>query len=64
MFQVEPNWRLDHQFAVSVHQNALAADSSLATHPITASVHTPAQISSIFDSISYDKGQSVLYVMK
>lgn len=57
VFQVEPNWRLDHQFVVNAHQNALAADSSATTHPITASVHTPAQINSIFDTISYDKGQ-------
>jgi len=57
VFQVEPNWRLEHQFVVDVHQSALAADASSRTHPITASVHTPAQISSIFDSISYDKGQ-------
>lgn len=57
MFQVEPSWRLEHQFVVNVHQNALVADSSAGTHPITASVHSPAQISSIFDTISYDKGQ-------
>jgi aminopeptidase N len=57
MFQVEPSWRLEHQFVVDVHQTALAADSSRGTHPITASVHSPAQISSIFDTITYDKGQ-------
>jgi aminopeptidase N len=54
---VEPDWRLEDQFVVDIHQNALVADSSATTHPITASVHSPAQISSIFDSISYDKGQ-------
>lgn len=57
---VEPNWRLDHQFVVNAHQNALAADSSATTHPITASVHTPAQINSIFDTISYDKAGSII----
>ena len=57
MFQVERNWRLDHQFVLDAHQYALAADASLTTHPITTSVYSPAQISSIFDTISYDKGQ-------
>jgi aminopeptidase N len=57
MFQVERNWRLDHQFVVDVHQYALAADASSTTHPITTSVYSPAQISSLFDVITYDKGQ-------
>lgn len=52
---VERNWRLDHQFVLDAHQYALAADASNTTHPITASVYSPAQISSIFDTISYDK---------
>jgi aminopeptidase N len=57
MLQVERNWRLDHQFVVNVHQYALAADASSRTHPITTSVYSPAQISSLFDVITYDKGQ-------
>lgn len=57
MFQVERQWRLDHQFVADVHQYALAADASNTTHPITSSVYSPPEISAIFDTISYDKGQ-------
>ena len=54
---MERDWRLDHQFVLDAHQYALGADASNTTHPITTSVYSPAQINSIFDAISYEKGQ-------
>jgi len=54
---VEHDWRLDQQFVLDAHQYALGADASDTTHPITTSVYTPAEINSLFDTISYEKGQ-------
>ena len=57
MFQVERNWRLDHQFVLNAHQYAMGYDALYTTHPMTTPVYSPAQINSIFDTISYEKGQ-------
>ncbi|PSN47527.1 hypothetical protein C0J52_02247 [Blattella germanica] len=57
IIKVQPDWRLEEQFVVDSHQNALDVDSSDSSHPITCDVYSPAQINSIFDSISYDKGK-------
>ncbi|XP_069688788.1 aminopeptidase N-like [Periplaneta americana] len=57
---VEPTWRLAEQYVVDVHQNALEADSVLTTHPITQDVYSPAEITGIFDDISYDKAGSII----
>jgi aminopeptidase N len=35
----------------------MGPDASNTTHPITTSVYSPVQINSIFDAISYQKGQ-------
>jgi len=53
---VEGNWRLKEQFVARPLQNALAADALLTSHPITQYVDSPTSIRSIFDAISYDKG--------
>jgi aminopeptidase N len=37
-------------------QSALAADALLTTHPITQNVDSPNSIRSIFDTITYEKG--------
>jgi aminopeptidase N len=57
---VEDKWRLEEQFVVRALQNALAADSLLTSHPMTQSVDSPNSIRSIFDTISYDKGNYVI----
>jgi len=53
---VEGEWRLKEQFVARPLQNALAADALLTSHPITQYVDSPTSIRSIFDAISYDKG--------
>jgi len=57
---VENEWRLDQQFVLDAHQYALGADASNTTRPITTSVYSPAQISSIFDAIAYEKAGSII----
>jgi len=57
---VENDWGLKEQFVVRVLQNAFAADELLASHPVTQSVHSPDSIRSIFNAISYHKGNYVI----
>lgn len=54
----EPGWAMDEQFLVEKMQPALALDALLASHPISTPVTDPAQIESIFDTISYKKVSS------
>ena len=55
--------RLKEQFVVRPLQNALVADALLTTHPITQSVDSPNSIRSIFDTISYDKGNYIIRLL-
>ncbi|RXG69955.1 Aminopeptidase N, partial [Armadillidium vulgare] len=60
---VEPNWKMmDYSVRKSMY-NALMADSLLSSHPINVEVNNPDRISEIFDSISYDKGASIIRMM-
>lgn len=61
--QAEPEWRMDDIFVIEQHQSALAYDHR-PRHPITASVNTPDEIENIFDTITYNKGASVLRMLK
>nr|CAD7451134.1 unnamed protein product [Timema bartmani] len=54
--EVEKDWRIEDQFVIKEVQVALAADCLESSHPMTNLVNSPADISSIFDSISYAKG--------
>ena len=58
--QVENKWRLEEQFVIQRLQNAFAADALLTSHPMTQSVDSPNSIRSIFDTISYGKGNYVI----
>lgn len=51
----EPGWAMQEQFIVEKMQPALSLDALLASHPISTPVDDPAQIESIFDTISYKK---------
>ena len=41
-------------------ENALTLDSTAASHPVVQAVDNPSQINELFDSISYDKGASLI----
>lgn len=61
---VEQNWGLLHQFVVEQLQGVMQMDSLESTHPMTSDVYTPAQVSNIFDSISYNKGAVTLRMVE
>lgn len=61
---VETTWDLPEQFVVEQLQAVFYADSLDSTRPMTHSVNTPDEISSVFDSISYNKGASVLRMIE
>ena len=51
------------QFYVDTLQSALSDDSLNASHPILQNVSSPDEINSLFDSISYDKGASIIRML-
>lgn len=61
---VESNWGLEYQFVVEQLQGVMQMDSLESTHPMTHNVFTPAQVSNIFDSISYNKGAVTLRMVE
>ncbi|XP_014255315.1 aminopeptidase N-like [Cimex lectularius] len=60
---VEPEWRTIDQFVVSDLQNVLQHDAYKSSHPVSASVSHPNEIDEIFDTISYEKGASIIRMM-
>ncbi|CAO1393773.1 unnamed protein product [Diamesa tonsa] len=58
------NWDLEYQFVVENLQQSMILDSSENTHPMTHNVNTPSEVSGIFDNISYNKGGSILRMLK
>ncbi|XP_050691073.1 glutamyl aminopeptidase-like [Eriocheir sinensis] len=61
---VEPDWDMGSQFCTSTLLPVLGIDSLLSSHPIIQAVETPDQINAIFDSISYNKGASILRMLE
>lgn len=57
------SWDKDGQIISTTQTTALALDSSQYSHPIVQSVGDPAEIDSLFDMISYDKGCSILLML-
>lgn len=60
---VFPEWEIWTQFAVDNQQPALRLDALNNTHPIEVPVHHPDEIRTIFDTISYAKGASVIHML-
>jgi aminopeptidase N len=58
-----PEWQLWIQFAVDEQLQALALDALENTHPIEVAIKHPDEIRSIFDTISYSKGASVINML-
>ncbi|KAJ8948940.1 hypothetical protein NQ314_008319, partial [Rhamnusium bicolor] len=57
--EVLSDWELDKQFVIEVVHNAFGADALENAHALQSSCETPAEISSKFSTISYDKGKLV-----
>lgn len=58
-----PEWEMWTQFAVDEQQRAFKLDALEHTHPIEVPVRHPDEIRTIFDTISYSKGASVIHML-
>ncbi|MBI2018598.1 M1 family metallopeptidase [Candidatus Daviesbacteria bacterium] len=58
-----PDWDIWTQFVAIETEEALRLDSLKNTHPIEVEVGHPAEISEIFDKVSYSKGASILRML-
>lgn len=58
-----PEWNMWTQFAVDEQHRGLKLDALEHTHPIEVPVHHPDEIRTIFDTISYSKGASVIHML-
>ena len=59
-----PEWKVWTQFIGDEQAPALKLDSLQNTHPISVAINHPDEIRTIFDAISYEKGASVLNMLK
>ncbi|NWR90810.1 AMPE aminopeptidase, partial [Furnarius figulus] len=60
----EPDWKLLEQVLIEDVLPVLKDDSLLSSHPIVVDVSSPAEITSVFDGISYSKGASILRMIQ
>ncbi|XP_069909348.1 aminopeptidase N isoform X1 [Oryctolagus cuniculus] len=62
----EPTWNLKDLIVLNELHSVMAVDALASSHPLSSpadEVNTPAQISELFDSITYSKGASVLRML-
>ncbi|MPC46830.1 Aminopeptidase N [Portunus trituberculatus] len=60
---IEPEWGALDQFVVKKQQSVMALDALKSSHPVSVPVPDPAIINEIFDTITYNKGASVIRMM-
>jgi aminopeptidase N len=58
-----PDWQAWTQFIVDSQAVGLRQDSLENTHPIEVKINNPDEIRTVFDSISYEKGASVITML-
>ncbi len=61
--ELHPDWHVWNEFITEEQSAAFRLDSLESTHPINVDIHHPDEIRTIFDSISYEKGASVLFML-
>ncbi|XP_022221219.2 membrane alanyl aminopeptidase [Drosophila obscura] len=62
---VESEWELEKQFVVDQIQSVMAMDSTNATNPLSdENTYTPAHLSRMFNSISYNKGATFIRMIE
>ncbi|NWR24699.1 AMPN Aminopeptidase, partial [Emberiza fucata] len=62
----EPSWNIKDLMVLNELHDVMATDALASSHPLSfreEEINTPAQISEVFDSISYSKGASVLRML-
>lgn len=62
--QLYPDWKMFQQFVGSVVHTAFSFDGLATSHPVYVPVYNPDEINEIFDTISYDKGASIIRMMR
>uniref|UniRef100_A0A1B0CJN9 glutamyl aminopeptidase n=1 Tax=Lutzomyia longipalpis TaxID=7200 RepID=A0A1B0CJN9_LUTLO len=60
----QEGWQIDEQFLIEDLHGVMELDSKVASHPITQDATTPDEITSLFDSIAYSKGASIIRMME
>ncbi|MEE6461812.1 hypothetical protein FKM82_001413 [Ascaphus truei] len=60
----EPTWNMRDQILNDDVLPVMIDDALQSSHPIVVTVSTPAEITSVFDSISYNKGASILRMLE
>ncbi|NWH43076.1 AMPE aminopeptidase, partial [Fregata magnificens] len=60
----EPDWQMLEQVLIDDVLPVMKDDSLLSSHPIVVDVSSPAEITSVFDGISYSKGASILRMLQ
>uniref|UniRef100_A0A8C5M2Z4 Aminopeptidase n=1 Tax=Leptobrachium leishanense TaxID=445787 RepID=A0A8C5M2Z4_9ANUR len=64
--KAEPNWNIKDLTVLYDVFRVMAVDALASSHPLTSNeeeVNTPAEISELFDSITYNKGASVIRML-
>lgn len=61
---VHPEWKINWQFLSDDFANTLRLDARLSSHPIVQPVSHPNQITELFDTISYNKGATVIRMLE
>ncbi|XP_025417554.1 glutamyl aminopeptidase-like isoform X2 [Sipha flava] len=61
---VHPEWDIDTLFLIKSLQLVQKIDKQLSSHAIVENVSHPDQITEIFDSISYNKGSSIIRMLE
>lgn len=59
-----PRWQMWPQFIASEQQAAMSVDALEHSHPIEVPINHPDEIRTIFDTISYGKGSSVIFMLQ
>ncbi|XP_071654206.1 endoplasmic reticulum aminopeptidase 1 isoform X2 [Temnothorax longispinosus] len=59
-----PEWGMMDLFILHKTQEALELDALANSHPVSVPVENPVEIESIFDTVSYYKGASILYMLE
>ncbi|KAL4227197.1 hypothetical protein ACF0H5_015170 [Mactra antiquata] len=62
--EIYPEWKMFEEFVIDTLHWAFEFDSLVTSHPIYVPVDNPSEIQEIFDSISYDKGASIIRMMR
>ncbi|XP_051785804.1 glutamyl aminopeptidase [Erpetoichthys calabaricus] len=62
--EAEPDWGMMNIMLIDDVLPVMTDDALLSSHPIIVDVSTPAEITSVFDGISYSKGASILRMLQ